>query len=83
MGINLSAWGGLVYAGLIGTLAIYLCYQFTIKYASPLFASMLSYTGPVVTFIWAYFLLKENLTPAMIVGGVIALMGVWFTTSTK
>jgi len=81
--ISLSGVLGLLYVGLIGTGIYYLLYQYALKKATPIIASMTFYLQPIFSFVWAYFLLGERLTLGFIAGAVLAFGGAYLVTSSK
>lgn len=78
--ISVMAIVGLLYVGIIGTAFYYLLYQYAIKKATPVIASMVLYLQPVFSFVWAYFLLGEHLTSGLIFGVALTFIGVGFVT---
>lgn len=81
--VSLTGVLGLAYVGIIGTGFYYLLYQYTIKKATPVIASMILYLQPIFSFIWAFFLLRERLTFGFIVGSMLAFIGAGLVTSSK
>jgi drug/metabolite transporter (DMT)-like permease len=71
------------YVGIIGSALWYLLYQYIIHHSSPLIASMILYLQPAATFVWAAFLLGEQLTPGFLIGAALAFIGVFFTMQTS
>lgn len=71
------------YVGIIGSALWYLLYQYIIHHSSPLIASMILYMQPAATFVWAAFLLGEQLTPGFLIGAALAFIGVFFTMQTS
>lgn len=69
-----------LYVGIFGGAVYYLLYQYAIKHGTPLIASMTMYLQPTATFLWAFFLLSERLTPGIIIGGLLAIGGAWMVT---
>jgi len=70
----------ILYAGVFGGVVYYLLYQYAIKHGTPIIASMTLYLQPILTFLWAFFLLSEKLTTGMMIGGVLAIGGAWLVT---
>lgn len=63
------------------TIASYVLNQYAIKHGGIIFYSMVFYLTPVFGFLVAFLLLGEQLTPGLIVGGTLALLGIFLTTS--
>lgn len=78
--LNIYSIFSAFYVGIFGGAGYYLLYQYAIKHGSPLIASMTMYLQPTATFIWAFFLLSERLTPGIITGGFLAIGGAWLVT---
>lgn len=72
-----SAIHALVYVIFIGTILTYTLNQYAIKHGGSLLASMSFYLSPILGFIAAFFLLGEQLTLGIIIGGALALLGVF------
>lgn len=68
------------YVGILGTLGFYVLIQRLTLSASPLISSMVSFTAPVISAIWAYFVFGERLTLEVLFGGTLAFFGAWLTT---
>lgn len=78
--INIPAILSILYVVFAGTICTYLLNQYSIKHGGITFASMVFYLSPLFGFLVAFFLLGEQLTMGLIVGGVLALLGVYITT---
>lgn len=79
-GININSVFSMSYVVLAGTIFTYLLNQYSIKHGGSVFASMAFYLAPLFGFLVAFFLLGEQLTLGLIIGGVLALLGVFITT---
>lgn len=77
--ISFSSIISIIFVGFFGTTVNYLALQYAIKHGSPLISSMSLYLAPVVTFIWAFFLLGEQLTTGLVIGALLAFAGVFLT----
>lgn len=85
---NFGWWNDLTFSGLlsmiyivfIATFAAYAFHQYAIKHGGSIFASMQFYLVPIFAYISASLLLGEQLTTGLIVGGTLALLGVYVTT---
>ncbi len=71
---------GVLYVGIIGTALFFLFYQKIIRKANPVVASMTFYLQPIFSFVWAFFLLGERLTPTLVVGSILAFLGASLVT---
>lgn len=71
---------GVLYVGIIGTALYYFVYQKIIKKANPVVASMSFYLQPIFSFIWAFFLLGEQLTVGLVIGSILAILGARLVT---
>lgn len=81
--ITISSILSLVYVGTISTIITYLLNQYAIKHGGSIFASMQFYLIPISAYIFAFLLLGEELTTGLVIGGVLALLGVYITTKRK
>lgn len=84
-----SWWRNIAIPGLLSmgyvvfftTIASYVLNQYAIKHGGVIFYSMVFYLTPVFGFLAAFLLLGEKLTPGLIIGGSLALLGIFLTTS--
>lgn len=79
---NISTGGilSILYAGLLGTLVPYYLTQYTVRHGGAVFASLSFYLIPIFAFLTAFLLLGESLTPGILIGGTLALLGVYLAT---
>lgn len=77
------AWFSLVFVAIIGTIIYYWLTQGAIKYGSAVIGSMILYLQPVTTYLWAHFILKEQLTWLIAIGGSLVILGAYLTTTAK
>ncbi len=70
----------LFYVGIIGTGVFYFLNQYAVKHGGPLIASVIQYTQPPATLIWAMILLQEKITLEFIIGAILAYFGAWLIT---
>jgi drug/metabolite transporter (DMT)-like permease len=70
----------LAYVSIVSTAIAFLLNQYIIKFGGPILASMQYYLLPVSAYIIAFFLLGERLTTGLVIGSVLALLGVYITT---
>lgn len=73
----------LLYVGTVSTIFTYLLNQYAIKHGGSIFASMQFYLIPISAYLFAFLLLGEGLTTGLIIGGSLALLGVYVTTKRK
>ncbi|OGK38853.1 hypothetical protein A3F34_01165 [Candidatus Roizmanbacteria bacterium RIFCSPHIGHO2_12_FULL_44_10] len=71
----------LIYLGTIGTSFVYFLFQYATNYGTPVISSLSMYLAPVSTYIWAYVLLGEKLTPEILGGVVLVFAGAWLVSS--
>lgn len=83
LSINITYVGllALLYVTLFGTILSYFLNQYAILHGGTIFASTLFYLSPVVGFVGAMVLVGEQLTLVVIVGAILALIGVYFVTN--
>ncbi len=79
-GISINSIFSISYVVLAGTIFTYLLNQYSIKHGGTVFASMAFYLSPLFGFLVAFFLLGEQLTTGLVVGGILALLGVYIAT---
>lgn len=70
----------LIYISVISTVVVFLLNQYAIKHGGSILASMQYYLLPILTYLSAFLLLGEGLTLGLIIGGSLALLGVYITT---
>jgi len=78
--ITLSGILSLGYISIVSTVVVYLLTQYAIKHGGSILASMQYYLLPVFAYISAFFLLGERLTLGLVIGGALALLGVYIAT---
>lgn len=78
--VTLTGLSALLYTVVFGTIALWLVKQYAVKHGGVLIASLSMYLTPISTFILAYLLLGEKLTSGIIIGGVLALVGIFLTS---
>lgn len=70
----------ILYVTIVATIITYILNQYAIKHGGSVFASMAFYLLPVFSFLSAFALLGERLTIGIVIGGTLALLGVFFVT---
>lgn len=78
--VTFSGVLSLGYISIISTVIVYLLNQYAIKHGGSILASMQFYLFPIFAYISAFFLLGERLTLGLIIGGCLALVGVYIAT---
>lgn len=78
--VMLTGLISMLYVVIIGTIVSYLLTQYAIKHAGSVFASTAFYLQPIFGFLSAFVILGEKLTFGIILGGILALLGVFLTT---
>lgn len=68
------------YSSIFTTIATFILSQYAIKYGGSILASLQFYLLPIVAYLSASFLLGEQLTLGIVIGGALALLGVYITT---
>lgn len=78
--LSLQAWTALLFVGTGLGVVMYFLNQWGIKHASALSAGMSLYIGTLTTTITGVLFLSETLTPFIIIGGIMLLVGVYIST---
>lgn len=78
--LTLSSVLSLGYISMISTVIVFLLNQYAIKHGGSILASMQFYLLPISAYLSASFLLGEQLTLGIVIGGALALLGVYITT---
>lgn len=76
--IQLITVVSLLYVGIFGTGIHYFLYQYTVKHGGPVTASIIQYTMPPSTLIWAMVLLREKISVEFVFGTMLAYIDAWF-----
>jgi drug/metabolite transporter (DMT)-like permease len=75
--VTLGAWGGLAFMVVLGTVVAYLFYAFALTELSASRAAAFAYLQPVVAALLGVWLLRERITPRVVAGGALILLGVY------
>jgi drug/metabolite transporter (DMT)-like permease len=75
--VTLSAWGGLAFMVCLGTVVAYLFYAFALTELSASRVAAFAYLQPIIAALLAVWLLGERITPRVVAGGVLILLGVF------
>jgi len=70
----------LFYISIVSTVIVFLLNQYAIRHGGAILASLQFYLLPIVAYLSASFLLGEQLTLGIVIGGTLALLGVYITT---
>ena len=76
LGDSLPAWALLLFLGLGPTLLGFGLYTLSLDYLPATVSNLIATLEPVLTAIWAYFLLGERLTVPQLLGGLLVFVGV-------
>jgi drug/metabolite transporter (DMT)-like permease len=76
LGSSFTGWGVLVILAIVPTLMGYGLYNTSLKYLPSSVANLVATIEPLLTAIFAYFLLGEMLSPVQLAGGALVLAGV-------
>lgn len=78
--LTFSSVFALIYISLVSTVLNYILLQYSIKHGGSILTSMQHYLVPPLAFLFSFFLLGEQLTLGLVIGGTLALLGVYITT---
>lgn len=81
--VSFLQWLSAVWAGLVGTSIFYLLYQHALKIGGEISASLFTYLQPIFGIGLAALVLGETITPAFVVGGMMALIGAGLASRVK
>jgi len=76
-GVTIGAWGGLAFMIVLGTVVAYLFYAFALTELAASRAAAFAYLQPVIAALLGAWLLGEKITPRVIAGGALILLGVY------
>jgi drug/metabolite transporter (DMT)-like permease len=74
--ISLKVWLVILYAGILDTTLFYFLYQYVVKRASPVLASMTFYLQPISTIILARLIFNEKMTTTFFIGSLLIFLGI-------
>lgn len=80
---NMNVLGSLIVLGVLGSGVAYLLFYYMVKEGSAEFATMVTYIVPVFAALWGFLFINEPISPKMVVGLIILLVGVYITTSKR
>lgn len=76
-------WGNLVFLGIVASLVCYAVWNKVTERLGALVTANYIYLNPLVTCVASYIVLGERLTPAMIVGGIAIIAGLYIVIAPK
>jgi drug/metabolite transporter (DMT)-like permease len=74
-------WWSLSYLIIIGSLFTFVAYVYTLHHLPASFVSLYAYINPIVAFILGVLILHEKISPHIVIGGIITLLGVFTVNS--
>lgn len=82
-GISTKGWMAIGYLSVFGSVMAFVCLAFIIKHLPPGIASLYVFINPVVAVVISVLMLYEELTYAVVIGALLALLGVWLSISRR
>lgn len=76
-------WGNLLYLGVLASLICYAVWNRVVEQLGSIVSANYIYLNPLVTCIASYFVLGEQLTPTMMVGGFAIVTGLYLVVAPK
>jgi drug/metabolite transporter (DMT)-like permease len=77
--VTSTAWLGVAYLGLIATVVGLACQNLALRLFDASEVATIGNAAPVLTIVWGIWLLGESLTPSIILGGALVLLGIYWT----
>lgn len=78
--VTAAGLASIAYIIIFTTILGYALHQYAIRHGGVIFASMFYYLLPVFGYITSFILLGERLTVGIVIGGVLALLGIFLVT---
>ncbi len=75
--VNANTWGLIFYLVIVGSIFAFIAFLYSLKNLPASLSSLYAYINPIVASITAAWLLNEKLTPSVMIGTVITLLGVY------
>jgi drug/metabolite transporter (DMT)-like permease len=75
--LTFNGWMGISFLGIFCSGLAYIAWYDALKALTTAQTGVFLYIEPIVTVIVAFFLLREAITAALLLGGAIILFGVW------
>jgi drug/metabolite transporter (DMT)-like permease len=82
-GYKILDWVSLTYLGFFGTVLGFFWYYQGIERIGPMRASVFINFVPISAIILSFFMLNESITPSLLVGGAMVIIGVYFTNASN
>ncbi|MET0659358.1 MAG: DMT family transporter [Steroidobacteraceae bacterium] len=79
---SLRAWMGVVFLGVVASALAYVAYGYALRHLEASLVGVFTNLDPIVGVLTAVLLMGEPLHPTQIVGGVVALSGMWLASAT-
>ena len=74
---SLESWLAMFYLVTIGSALAFTLYMYALKHLSATVSSLYTYINPVVAILLGWLLLGESLTPMIVAGMAVTIVGVW------
>jgi len=74
---TLESWLSMLYLVTIGSALAFTLYMYALKHLSATVSSLYTYINPVVAILLGWLLLGESLTPMIVAGMAVTIVGVW------
>lgn len=75
--VSLKTWGAITYLIVMGSVAAFAAFIYSIKYLPTAIASLYAYINPIVAMLFGTLILDEPLTVNLLLGAVVTLVGVY------
>jgi drug/metabolite transporter (DMT)-like permease len=72
-----QSWAVIAYMVLMGSVFSFICYLYALQHLPTELASIYAYINPVVALLLGSLFFQEKITTFIIIGGAVALLGVW------
>lgn len=77
---SLAAWGGALFLGVVASALAYIAYGFALRELDASVVGVYTNLNPIVGVLTAVLFLGESLHSSQIIGGVVALVGMWLAS---
>ncbi|GAB4496336.1 MAG: drug/metabolite exporter YedA [Saprospiraceae bacterium] len=74
---TMESWLSMLYLIIIGSALAFTLYMYALKHLSATVSSLYTYINPVVAILLGWLLLGESLTPMVVAGMAVTIVGVW------
>jgi len=78
---SLSAWAGLLFLGIVASALAYLVYGYVLRVLDASLVGVYTNLDPIVGVLIAVLFFGEALHSGQVIGGLIALLGMWLASS--